>query len=211
MANTRNYSTKTAAAMSENGILNGYRTNMHRRTIDYSFADRTALFASDVARRETVTPKTSMLIETSDDKCLASLKKLAPFALLIILTMSLLAMAGCSGPTQSNMSAPAPPSTGTKNATITADPNPIQVCDGSGTGVTKLTWTSVGPAVVEMHVNSPNGDLLARTGANGTAATAKWVTNGMIFYLQDVSGAKPLTQENTLATVTVKVTTAGCP
>jgi hypothetical protein len=152
-----------------------------------------------------------MPIKTFNDKCLASLKKLAPLASLIILTLSLLAMAGCSGPTPSNTSAPAPPSTGAKNATITADPNPIQVCDGSGTGVTKLTWTSVGPAVVEMHVNSPNGDLFARTGANGTANTAKWVTNGMIFYLQDVTGGKSLTPENTLATLTAKVTSAGCP
>ena len=152
-----------------------------------------------------------MLIQKLDDKCLSSLKKLASFALLVILTVSLLTIGGCSRPTQSNTSAPAPPSTGAKNASITADPNPIQVCDGSGLGVTKLSWTSVGPAVVEMHVNSPNGDLFARTGANGTATTAKWVTNGMIFYLQDVTGEKSLTPANTLATFTAKVTSAGCP
>ena len=152
-----------------------------------------------------------MLIETSDNKCLSSLKKLASFTSLIILMVSILTMAGCSRPTQSNPSAPALPSTGAKNASITADPNPIQVCDGSGLGVTKLTWTSFGPAVVEMHVNSPSGDLLARTGANGTATTAKWVTDGMIFYLQDVSRGKSLTPENTLATFTAKVTSSGCP
>ena len=116
-----------------------------------------------------------MLIQKLDDKCLSSLKKLASFALLVILTVSLLTIGGCSRPTQSNTSAPAPPSTGAKNASITADPNPIQVCDGSGTGVTKLTWSSVGPGVVEMHVNSPSGDLLARTGANGMATTGNWV------------------------------------
>src|SRR5437660_1398734 len=201
MANIRSYLTKTAAATSENGMLSGYRTSMHKQTIDHSFAERTKPFVSAVTRRETVTPKTSMLIETPDDKCLAGLKKLASCASLIILTMSLLAMAGCSGPTPSNTSAPAPPSTGAKNASITADPNPIQVCDGSGAGVTKLTWTSVGPAVVEMHVSSPNGALLARTGANGTATTGKWVINDMIFYLQDLSGGKSLTPENTLATI----------
>ena len=119
-------------------------------------------------------------------------------------------MAGCSRPTQSNPSAPALPSTGAKNASITADPNPIQVCDGSGTGITKLKWTSVGPAVVEMHVNSPNGDLLARTGANGMATTGNWVKDGMIFYLQDVTNGKPLTPENTLATITLKTTSVGC-
>jgi len=151
-----------------------------------------------------------MPIETFNDQWLLRLKKLAHYPRFIILTVSLVATAGCSGPTPSNTSAPAPPSTGAKNASITADPNPIQVCDGSGVGLTKLSWTSVGPGVVEMHVNSPNGDLLARTGANGTATTAKWVTNGMIFYLQDVTGGRSLTPDNTLATITVKVTSAGC-
>ena len=151
-----------------------------------------------------------MLIQKLDDKCLSSLKKLASFTSLIILMVSILTMAGCSRPTQSNPSAPALPSTGAKNASITADPNPIQVCDGSGTGITKLKWTSVGPAVVEMHVNSPNGDLLARTGANGMATTGNWVKDGMIFYLQDVTNGKPLTPENTLATITLKTTSVGC-
>ena len=197
--------------MSENGILNGCRTSMHKQTIDYSFTERTLPFAIAVTRKEIVTPKTSIPIDPPNNQWLLSLKNLERYRLLIILTVSLLALSGCSRSTQSNTSAPAPPSTGAKNATITADPNPIQVCDGSGTGITKLKWTSVGPAVVEMHVNSPNGDLLARTGANGTATTGKWVTNDMIFYLQDVSGGKSLTPENTLATTTVKITTAGCP
>ena len=197
--------------MSENGILNGYRTSMHKQTIDYSFAARTLTLAIAVTRKEIVTPKASIPIDPSNNQWLLSLKNLERYRLLIILTVSLLALSGCSRSTQSNTSAPAPPSTGAKNASITADPDPIQACDGSGTGVTKLTWTSVGPAVVEMHVNSPNGDLFARTGANGTATTAKWVTNGMIFYLQDVSGGKSLTPENTLATFTAKVTSSGCP
>ena len=151
-----------------------------------------------------------MSIETLSSEWAASLKKLAHDRVLCILTLSLLVISGCSSPTPKNAGASLPPST-SKNATIMADPNPIQVCDSSGTGITKLTWTSVGPAVVEMHVNSPNGDLFARTGANGTATTAKWVTNGMIFYLQDVTGEKSLTPENTLATFTAKVTSAGCP
>jgi len=152
-----------------------------------------------------------MPIERFNDQWLLSLKTLAHYSLLIVLTVSLPALFGCSLPTRSNTSAPAPPSTGAKNASITADPNPIHVCDGSGTGVTKLTWTSVGPGVVEMHVNSPSGDLLARTGANGTATTGKWVKDGIIFYLQDVSQGKSLTPENTLATFTAGITSAGCP
>jgi hypothetical protein len=153
-----------------------------------------------------------MPIGTLHRKKPRSFKSLAFFASLLALTATVLPAAGCSKPTQSGTSAPAaPPPAGAKNATITADPNPIKVCDGSRTGVTKLTWTSVGPALVEMHVNSPNGDLLARTGANGMATTAKWVTDGMTFYLQDVTGGRSLTPENTLATFTAKVTSTGCP
>jgi hypothetical protein len=99
-----------------------------------------------------------------------------------------------------------------KNATFKADPNPIQVCDGSGLGVTTLQYTSDGPAAVEVAVGSPNGvgGILAHAGPNGTAKTGRWVTDGMVFYLQDVSGGRSSTPENTLATVTVKVTNAGC-
>ena len=151
-----------------------------------------------------------MSIATLSSEWAPRLKKLAHDRVFYILTFSLLAISGCSSPAPKNAGASLPPST-SKNATITADPNPIQVCDGSGTGITKLNWTSVGPALVEVHVNSPNGDLLARTGANGTASTGKWVLNGMIFYLQDVTGGRSLTPENTLATTTVKITTSGCP
>src|SRR5438093_5273506 len=109
MANIRNYLMKIDDAMSVNGILNGCRTSMHRQTIDYSFAERTLLFAKPVTRKETVTPKTSMLIETLNNQWLLRLKKLAHYPRFIILTVSLLATAGCSGPTPNNASAPAPP------------------------------------------------------------------------------------------------------
>ena len=106
--------------------------------------------------------------------------------------------------------AEAPPSPREKNA-ITADPNPIVVCDGSGVGVTRLTWTSAVSNTVEVHVNSPSGDMLARGGPNGTAMTGKWVTYTTVFYLQDVSDGKSLTRDNTLATLALKLTSAGCP
>lgn len=104
-----------------------------------------------------------------------------------------------------------PISTSKVTGTITANPNPIKVCDKSGSGVTTLTWTSAGTTGVEVHVGKPNGDLFAKTESSGTWTTAKWVGNGMVFYLQDVSGGKPLTRENTIATVTVAVTNEGCP
>src|SRR6266516_2436558 len=88
---------------------------------------------------------------------------------------------------------------------ITANPNPIQVCDSSGLGITTLTWSSSGTITVEVHVGSPSGALIA-SGVSGKVTTSKSVSDGTIFYLQDVSGKSPLT----LATVTVGVTTAGC-
>jgi len=99
----------------------------------------------------------------------------------------------------------------TATGKLTATPNPIKVCDGSGMGVTTLSWTSTGAATLEIHVGKPDGKLFARGGAGGSSATNKWVNDGMVFYLQDASDQKALTAENTLATVTVGVTTQGCP
>src|SRR5689334_11654417 len=46
---------------------------------------------------------------------------------------------------------------------------------------------------------------------SGSAVTGKWAPDGLTFYLQDISGGLPLTAANTLAVVTVRVTTTGCP
>ena len=70
-----------------------------------------------------------MSIETLSSEWAASLKKLAHDRVLCILTLSLLVISGCSSPTPKNAGASQPPSY-SKNATIRADPNPIQVCDG---------------------------------------------------------------------------------
>lgn len=91
---------------------------------------------------------------------------------------------------------------------ITADPNPIEVSDGSGVGMTTLSWTSEGIKTLEVHVGAPDGPLVSRSGSSGSAATDKWVGDGTLFCLQDVSGGLPLTFANTLATVTVNVTAA---
>ncbi len=93
---------------------------------------------------------------------------------------------------------------------ITASPNPMQVCDGTGLGITTLSWTSTGTSTVEVHVSSPSGTLFASSGPSGSGATGKWVGQGTQFFLQDVSGGLPLTSANTIATVTVGLTTAGC-
>src|SRR5262249_48188765 len=100
---------------------------------------------------------------------------------------------------------------GCQATTITANPNPIMVCDGTGFVATTLTWTSA-VKTVQVRVNSPTGPLLAAShSGTSSAPTGKWVTNGMIFYLQDVSGGLPLVPANTLATVKVTLTTVGCP
>src|SRR5205085_1304222 len=95
---------------------------------------------------------------------------------------------------------------GPVTSSITANPNPITVTDGTPTGVTTLSWTSANTTAVEIHVSAPNGPLFA-IGASGTgsATTGKWVIDGTAFYLQNVSGGLPLTYVNTLAAVTVHV------
>lgn len=126
-----------------------------------------------------------------------------------------------STPTESQNKAPAntaasPPAAPMKAKTaatgkLTASPNPIKVCDKSGTGMTTLSWTATGTTAIEVRVGKPDGDLFAKAVPDGTWKTGKWVGDGMIFYLQDVSGGKPLTAENTIATLVVNVTVAGCP
>jgi len=142
----------------------------------------------------------------------------ARLSTVVILAAAFLTIASCSGSqntTEPNSSAnsqtaPVLPANVNKNATITADPNPIKVCDGSGLGITKLSYSAKGPSFVEVHVGSPGGPLLAQTGPDATATTGKWVANGAVFYLQDITGGKPATPENTVATVTVGVTSEGC-
>jgi glucose/arabinose dehydrogenase len=94
------------------------------------------------------------------------------------------------------------------NGSLSADPNPIQVCDGSGLGVSTLTWTTSGTTSVEVHIDSPTGPTFAVTGS-GTSSntTGKWVYEGRTFYLQNVSSGAPGT---TLASTVVYLTTQGC-
>jgi GT2 family glycosyltransferase/peptidoglycan/xylan/chitin deacetylase (PgdA/CDA1 family)/glycosyltransferase involved in cell wall biosynthesis len=92
----------------------------------------------------------------------------------------------------------------TTSAWIQAHPNPV-LADASGVGATTLSWSSEGTDAVEVHVGAPDGPLLSRTAGSGSTTTGKWVHDGMVFYLQDVSGDAPLTSEHVLATVTMRV------
>ncbi len=90
-------------------------------------------------------------------------------------------------------------------AILSADPNPIQVCDGSGVGETTLEWESDGSSVTEIRIGSPGGQLFVQSNINGSVRTGKWVTNGMEFYL--VNG----TSQAVLASETVFHSQQGCP
>jgi hypothetical protein len=93
---------------------------------------------------------------------------------------------------------------GTANGTIMASPNPA-VRPALGSAMVTISWNAPTASQVEVHLRSPNGQLFAEGGSTGSAPTGPWVTNGLTFYLQDVSGGKPLTAANTLGTITVTV------
>ena len=88
-------------------------------------------------------------------------------------------------------------------ASLTATPNPIPVTGGAAAGVTTLTWTAPNADAIEVHVGAPDGALLAFSSNRGSVTTGPWVTDGTTFYLQDVTGGKPRTSANTLATTVV--------
>ena len=88
--------------------------------------------------------------------------------------------------------------------TLTANPNPIPITGSATVGMTTITWLAPAEAV-EVRIGSPNGALFAIGGNRGSAPTGLWVRDGMTFYLQDVSNGKPLTAENTLATVVIRL------
>jgi FkbM family methyltransferase len=89
--------------------------------------------------------------------------------------------------------------------TLEAIPNPIRLERGRSYAVTVLRWTAQHVTDVEIRIGGPDGRLLAAGGVSGTATTGEWVTDGMTFFLQDVSGGRPLTLANTLATTCVRI------
>ena len=101
-----------------------------------------------------------------------------------------------------SVNAPCPAST---PPSLTATPNPIPATGSASLGMTTITWMAPGEVAVEVRIGSPNGALFAGGGSRGSAQTGLWVPDGMTFYLQDISGGKPLTAENTLATVVVRL------
>jgi hypothetical protein len=86
---------------------------------------------------------------------------------------------------------------------LTANPNPIPVAGKAPLGSTTINWIAPDAQVTEIHIGSPNGPLFTAGGNRGSAQTGPWVADGVTFYLQDVTGGKPLTLDYTLATLVV--------
>jgi hypothetical protein len=94
-----------------------------------------------------------------------------------------------------------------EKATLTAKPNPIVLEPGQIVGQTTLSWTVTAPNVTSVQILVGSSTGVAMTGGlplTGTADTAKWVTDGMQFFLQDFSSGDSKGDSRTLATVRVQ-------
>jgi glucose/arabinose dehydrogenase len=94
-------------------------------------------------------------------------------------------------------------------ATLRAAPNPVLACDGTALGTASLVWSVHGSSAVQLRLGAITGPEITPSAPG--RATVEGVADGTTFYLQDVSGGKPLTAEHTLAVTTVRVTDSGCP
>ena len=113
-----------------------------------------------------------------------------------------------------HLTAAAPPSgyfggyaTGTDDSVpfLSATPDPAPPANSAGLVQVTLAWGAPGASQVEIHLAAPDGTLMTGGGSSGSATTGVWVSDGLTFFLQDVSSGKPLTGANTLAKVTVIV------
>lgn len=111
---------------------------------------------------------------------------------------------GVNGSLNSASAVPA----GIDGVVFTLVPNPVTPSGGYGT--VTVSWTVPAPAVqfIEVRIGSPSGPLFTVNTPVGSMATGNWVTDGMIFYLQDVTYPKnlALTAANTLATAIAHLT-----
>jgi hypothetical protein len=82
------------------------------------------------------------------------------------------------------------------------------VCDGTGLGVTHLSWSAPAGGAVEVRVGKPDGALFARTGNVGEKDTGKWVGDGAVFFL--VRAVVPGKPTGVLGRTKVHVTKEGC-
>jgi hypothetical protein len=105
----------------------------------------------------------------------------------------------------SSVNAPCP----SVGPSLTASPNPIPVTGSANLGTTTLSWNAPDAQVIEIHTERPDGPLFTMQNNRGTIQTGPWVSDGLTFYLQDVTGGKPLTSDYTLATLVVHLQKSG--
>jgi hypothetical protein len=82
------------------------------------------------------------------------------------------------------------------------------VPNGSYLGQTTLNWNAPGASLVQLRIGSPTGQLFAEAGPIASATTGDWVSDGMTFYLVNVSNG-PASAANVLATAVVHVDVDG--
>jgi hypothetical protein len=90
------------------------------------------------------------------------------------------------------------PFCGLAQTVFTGSPDPF-VPNASGLGQITLTWSAPSAAAVQIRIGSADGQLWAQSPNQGSATTGQWVSNGMQFFLQDVTHSVP---GETLATFT---------
>jgi hypothetical protein len=94
---------------------------------------------------------------------------------------------------------------------VTSDPalfsaGPILNKNEWGYGDSTLTMNADSTvSFVEVHVGSPDGPLFYAGSGTGSVTASGWVTDGLVFYLQDVSNHQPLISANTIATAVARL------
>ncbi len=94
--------------------------------------------------------------------------------------------------------------TGGPLATLTASPNPIPA-SGGALGTTTISWNAPSAQVIQLRIGGPSGALFFEGSNSGSAQTGAWVGDGLTVYLQDVTGGRRLTPDNTLAILVLHV------
>jgi hypothetical protein len=90
---------------------------------------------------------------------------------------------------------------------LTATPDLVMPAAGQTFGATRLSWQASGVTSVQIRVLSPTGPPMTGIEApSGSAMTGDWVSDGMLFYLQDASDGDSSGAAKTLAFVRVNVT-----
>jgi hypothetical protein len=76
-------------------------------------------------------------------------------------------------------------------AWMVANTNPIVVPRNRTNAVATLSWNAPGASQVEIHLNSATGPLFMVGGPTGSTQTGPWVTDGLQFFLVDISKGHP--------------------